>query len=418
VETNGAAAGTYNLILNIGSTTSCTYTFSFTPSVGTTKNLGSASPNSPKNMNVTSYYKLTGLKLGTAYSYSCSASGFTSGIFTLQFPHSQTSTKLLAFGDWSDQPAGNKGINAQSYGPVTLNYLQTRKGDDLILFAGDLAYNLHNINRPSTVDNGATGDSWLNKIMPVTTQTPLQFIWGNHEAIEGAPFNNYFQRFAFPDQATGKGNWYSFDVNNVHVLTFNNNILAGQFSSNYFINLQSALTTWINNDLAKNTKPWTILYLHNPLYCSYTPTSDNRCDSTAVTVRNFLEPLIKGKVDLVVVAHLHSYERGYPALNGAPVMAGVNGNTYTNPQAPVNVLCGNPGQSEGISSTYTPNSYSAKVLVTPGVCEIVVKDDTLTLSMYGGTIGSTNSAFTVQDSFSIVKSGKGKGSRKLRKSKN
>jgi hypothetical protein len=365
-------------------------------------------------MMVSSYYKFTSLLLGTSYTYSCSASGYQSSTLTVQFPHSQSSTKLLAFGDWGDHAASSTTIDAFSHGPVTLNYLQTRKGDDAILFAGDLSYDLHNYNKAPTKDYGKNGDNWLNKIMPVTTQTPFQFIWGNHEASEGAPFNNYFKRFAYPDQATGKANWYSFDVNNVHVITFNNNILAGQGSNNYFYTLKSSLKAWLTNDLANNKKDWTILYLHSPLYCSYTQSSDDRCGATAAGVRSFLEPIIAKKVDLIITAHLHSYERGYPAMNGAAVMDGVNGNTYNSPNAPVSVLCGNAGQSEGLIAppAYTLNSYSAAVSNNPGVCEILVKDNTLTLSMYGGTFGSNNSNFTVQDTFKIVK--KVQGSRKLK----
>ena len=85
-------------------------------------------------------------------------------------------TKLLAFGDWSDN---NLEMNENNMGKLTLDYINSHKDDvDAILFAGDLAYNLHDMNDDNKTDDlGANGDKWMKAIMNVTSSVPFMVIF-------------------------------------------------------------------------------------------------------------------------------------------------------------------------------------------------------------------------------------------------
>ena len=55
-------------------------------------------------------------------------------------------------------------------------YLSENSKDvDAIIFAGDLAYNLHNLSgeKKDKEDQGETGDNWLSSIMGITKSTPF-----------------------------------------------------------------------------------------------------------------------------------------------------------------------------------------------------------------------------------------------------
>ncbi|KAG3116806.1 hypothetical protein PI124_g4671 [Phytophthora idaei] len=58
---------------------------------------------------------------------------------------------------------------------------------------------------------------------------------------------------------------------------------------------------------------------------------------------------LKYKVDVVLTAHEHCYERHTPIRNNQPVLDGVSSDrkTYNNPQAPVYILSGAGGGIEG-----------------------------------------------------------------------
>jgi len=104
--------------------------------------------------------------------------------------------------------------------------------------------------------------------------------------------------------------------------------------------------SWIENDLKsvdRKRYPWIIVFGHRPMYCS---NDDHECDSGkgpfSLYLRQKLEPLFKKySVDLVFIAHKHSYERSWPVYNGVATK------TYNNPKLPAYLVIGTGGNREG-----------------------------------------------------------------------
>lgn len=112
--------------------------------------------------------------------------------------------------------------------------------------------------------------------------------------------------------------------------------------------------------------------------------------------------IIQYKVDAVLQGHVHAYERHYPTANSSAIMDGVSkdGNTYTNPQAPVYLITGAAGGAEGSYKYKKPPSPEWLVLMDDthfGVTMFSVTPTNLTFS----TIESATD--TVFDEFSIIK---------------
>jgi hypothetical protein len=171
---------------------------------------------------------------------------------------------------------------------------------------------------------------------------------GNHEWISDNSMEHYSKRFYMPNYKATKNMWYSFDINNVHVVSLNSEI----FNLNRTTEID-ALVTWVNNDVQKSLdKRWKIAFLHHPMYCSKV-SDDGRCDGKAVTIRNKLETILKdNKFDLIIAGHVHSYERGYPVYKEEvdTDSYSLDPNVYTNPKYPVHMVCGAAGANEGIGS--------------------------------------------------------------------
>jgi len=112
---------------------------------------------------------------------------------------------------------------------------------------------------------------------------------------------------------------------------------------------------WLQNDLEKATQlretnqiSWIIVGGHRPIYSS----SLGFCNDTGFPIsdpRNLqlaMENLFfKYKIDLFICGHVHSYERCYPTYDGKAVST-----SYDNPQAPVYIIAGAAGSTEGLSN--------------------------------------------------------------------
>jgi hypothetical protein len=72
--------------------------------------------------------------------------------------------------------------------------------------------------------------------------------------------------------------------------------------------------TWLKQDLAANTQPWTVVYFHHPPYTKGSHNSDT--ESELINMRERVVRILERyKVDLVLNGHSHSYERSY-LING------------------------------------------------------------------------------------------------------
>jgi hypothetical protein len=119
------------------------------------------------------------------------------------------------------------------------------------------------------------------------------------------------------DNHGGGGNkmWYSFDWGNVHV---------AMMDSEHDWQVGSNQHSWLEADLAavdRSRTPWVVVTSHRPIY------STVECESGSFEISSYmkqaLDPLLeKYQVNLVLVAHTHSYERTCLIKNGNCVETG------------------------------------------------------------------------------------------------
>ena len=155
-----------------------------------------------------------------------------------------------------------------------------------------------------------------------------------------------FSTFSFPDSAQVGGEptynqkgYYSFDQGDVHFVVLNPYdienperknemwVEGNEIHSKNSISLDNKFNTsidnlaqvrWLKNDLAKNTKKWTVVTFHQPPFSTighfsepYPPYS-NKTDADLIRVKEKLMPILEkpeSKVDLIVVSHSHAYLR-------------------------------------------------------------------------------------------------------------
>lgn len=116
---------------------------------------------------------------------------------------------------------------------------------------------------------------------------------------------------------TGHELFYSFDYGNAHFVSLNSE-LGSIFSSsndwtgvNPFNNFTSSpMTQWLHQDLTANTKPWVIVYFHQPPYTDGSHDAGAFWEIYMKAMReNFAEIWEQYGVDLVLCGHSHVYER-------------------------------------------------------------------------------------------------------------
>ncbi len=137
---------------------------------------------------------------------------------------------------------------------------------------------------------------------------------GNHETYSNDPDGNhaYFNIFNFPTagqaggEPSGTEHYYSFDYGNIHIVCLDSEE-SGRTPG-------SPMLTWLEEDLAANTKDWTIAMWHSPPYTKGSHDSDNLFDNfgNMTDMRANIVPILESHgVDLVLCGHSHNYERSF-----------------------------------------------------------------------------------------------------------
>ncbi len=134
---------------------------------------------------------------------------------------------------------------------------------------------------------------------------------GNHETAQStnpADTIAYFQSFSFPTAgqaggvASGTKKYYSFDFGNIHFVCLDS--MASSRAPG------SAMLTWLEADLAANTKDWLVAFFHHPPYTKGSHNSDT--ETELIEMRQNVLPILENHgVDLVLTGHSHSYERSF-----------------------------------------------------------------------------------------------------------
>lgn len=153
---------------------------------------------------------------------------------------------------------------------------------DFMLHVGDMAYSAGTF-----AEFNAHYFDMYEELLPSFSVFPVA---GNHEydTADAGPFRAVFD---LPNNER----WYSFDWGDVHFVGLDTEKIDSKKQR-----------AWLENDLAKRTKPWIVAYLHKPLYSSGSHGSE-------LDARNAFEPIFKKHaVDLVISGHDHHYERFQP----------------------------------------------------------------------------------------------------------
>ena len=147
-------------------------------------------------------------------------------------------------------------------------------------------------------------------------KTPLWPATGNHEYENSARQRDhlipYFDFFNLPTNGeaggvpSGKEAYYSYDYGNIHFIALDSYIIE---NNQYRLSdLAGPQAQWLVQDLAANTKEWTIVYFHHPPFTMGSHNSDNETELRLIR-ENIVPILDQYDVDLVLSGHSHSYER-------------------------------------------------------------------------------------------------------------
>jgi len=271
---------------------------------------------------------------------------------TLPPPETKRKIRVIAFGDCGRGNIAYQDDNLANY----LNYLSANSIDaaDAWLLLGDNAYDFGTDAEFSSKFFGIYGSNMMenHKLYP----SPGNHDYGNNAGNKALRNMAYHNSFTVPQSgeaggvASNKQNYYSFDIGNIHFLSLDS---YGTESDGTSIETagSSALKTWLTNDLAANTKKWTIAYWHHPPYTKGSHNSDAEGDLVNIR-QNFIAFLETRGVDMIVCGHSHNYERGYLVKNYTGNWASFNAGTHA-------VSSSSATYTNGSSCPYVYNSAPA-----------------------------------------------------------
>ncbi len=189
--------------------------------------------------------------------------------------------------------------------------------NDMLLLLGDNAY--------ETGTDAEYQNAIFNIYPTVLRQTPVWSCLGNHDTAQATggsyPGVPYFDIFTFPTAAqsggvaSGTERYFSWEFGNVHFISLDTQTTDTTLRGN--------MLAWLENDLAANTRRWTIAVWHHPAYTKGSHNSDT--EEPLIWARENVVPRLEAAgVDLVLSGHSHSYERSkfIDGFYATPTLAG------------------------------------------------------------------------------------------------
>ncbi len=268
---------------------------------------------------------ITNLSPGDRYYYRVISDGSTTDEYSFIAPshRADVSVRFAAYGDNRSSPSGHESViqSILEHDPLPLFILST--GD--IVASGEERQQWH--------DQFFTPGVPLFRLLPVIPSP------GNHEYEDAFPYDKlpheWFDFLSLPHNGTSSGReqWYSFDWGNCHFVCLDVNCYPWDAISIL------AQKSWLRSDLAGTSKPWRIVFFHQPPWAKGAHDSD-------LTVRLDLCPVFdEYNVDIVFNGHDHFYQRSYPLTGSEATSTEPSG--YTDQDGVVYVVtgCGGVGPS-------------------------------------------------------------------------
>lgn len=172
---------------------------------------------------------------------------------------------------------------------------------------------------------------------------------------------------------------------------------------------------FVKNDLQQASKDpkvkWIIVNMHKPVYTSPNGCSSSSCKGSK-TLRDIYHPLFdQYGVDLVLEAHVHSYQRSFPIKYNTdnpskPTITSSNKNNYNNPNGVIFAIVGTGGINfhglEG-KAPFIASQQGNKF----GALEIKITNDGNTIEgKFYANDGSKKDQFTINKSVGVAASSK------------
>jgi hypothetical protein len=294
-------------------------------------------------------------------------------VSTLSLPgrniYGASDLKILTVGNWG----------CTSNSQATVNNIIS-KNPDLVLGLGDYSYE-------------STPDCSFNEIKAFDSKMKISI--GNHDVENDKLLNSYLQHFGLSKQ------YYSFNFQNVHVVTMATELELEVGSEQY---------NFIKNDLQQASLDpniqWIIVTMHKPIYTSPNGCSASACEGNK-NLRDTYHPLFDNYgVDLVLQAHVHSYQRSFPVKYNAqdsskPIITSPDKKNYNNPDGVIFAIVGTGGINfHGLSgkAPFAASQQDDKF----GALELIISNNGNNLV---GKFHTNNGKVT--DEFNIVKTNKG-----------
>ena len=239
------------------------------------------------------------------------------------------------------------------------------------------------------VDNGEQAyqwRTWLNSIKPLSANVPLATTLGNHEMYtldwkmrEPYAYLNYF---GVPPNGNEIFNrrYYSYDFGDVHYVVLDTMLYESNHEDNHDTHhpdLYDVQVQWLRQDLAANTKKWTVVLMHrDPFQYAFNRPGANRDVGFNEEGVLFMPIFDEFNVDLVLSAHLHSYRnRGHvrnfdrDASGPLYILTGIAGDTRRPnwKEHPLDVyVAPDRDKNNYMTMTVTPNKLIVKAFLPDG----------------------------------------------------
>lgn len=252
------------------------------------------------------------------------------------------------------------------------------KNPELVLTLGDLSYN-------------ATAGCWFNVMLSLKHKVMITF--GYHDVNNRTIMDLYLRSFELDKP------YYSFDYRKVHFLVMASELPYVKDSEQYKFVIRDLKEASENEDVK-----WIIVSTYGPLY-----TSPSR-HKPYEPLRDLYHPLFeKYRVDLVLQAHNHNYQRTYPIMfnpdnSSKPAITDESYSRYIEHDGIVFATVGTGGKS--IHNFYGKDPYIATQFNAFGFLNVEINNtnsnQTLTGSFFDNKRHEIKDYFTIQKRIKYV----------------